>query len=228
MIPLSIVVPLYNGIETLQEALESVRDQIYIHWICYIGVNGHGSTGGHIYKKAEEIVRTIDDSRFHIFNLPDAKGVSEATNALVAMCQTEWIAHIDADDKWDPYKLLYQIEIVKKYGDRVGVIGTWAQYFGDWDGKPQLPAEFIDPSVFRTMNPIINSSILIKKQLDHYTNDFYVQDYECWVKHSLAGIQFYNIPMCLTYHRLCSTISFFNSSGKQNPEDVRRKYYGES
>ena len=225
MIPLSIVVPLYNGIETLQEALESVKGQLYKEWTCYIGVNGHGPNGGEVYTKADEIVRNLGDPRFHLYNLPDAKGVSEATNALVAMCQTDWIAHIDADDKWDPYKLLYQIEIVKKHGDRVGVIGTLAQYFGDWNGAPQLPTEFIDPAVFRTMNPIINSSILIKKELDHYTNDFLTQDYECWVKLSLAGVQFYNIPYRLTYHRL-SSISVFNSSGKQKPEDVRMRYFG--
>jgi glycosyltransferase involved in cell wall biosynthesis len=225
--PLSIVVPLYNGIETLQEALESVKNQVYKDWVCYIGVNGHGQTGGTVYEKAEEIVRNLGDPRFKLHNLPDVKGAPDAVNALVAMCKTDWIAHIDADDKWDPYKLLYQVEIVKQYGDRVGVIGTWAQYFGDWNGQPQQPAGFIDPSVFHTMNPMIHSSILIKKELDHYTNEFFgIYDYDCWVKHSLAAVQFYNIPFRLTYHRLCSTISVFNSSGKQKPEDVRMRYFG--
>jgi glycosyltransferase involved in cell wall biosynthesis len=225
---ISIIVPLYNGIETLEEALLSVKTQLYSQWTCYIGVNGHGPDGGDVYVKAQQIVSNLDDSRFHVVNLPDARGVSDTINALVSMCQTDWIAHIDADDKWDPYKLLYQMEIVKQYGDRVGVIGTWAQYFGDWNGKPQLPGGFLDPAVFRSMNPIIHSSILIRKELNHHTNEFYgAHDYELWIKLSLSGVQFYNIPMCLTYHRLCSSISVFNSSGKQKPEDVRRKYYGE-
>lgn len=226
MIPLSIVIPLYNGIETLKETLESIKAQLYVDWTCYIGVNGHGCTGGTVYVTAQEILKELADDRFQVHNLPDVTGVSEATNALVSMCQTNWIAHIDADDTWDPYKLMYQVEIVKKHGHRVGIIGTWVQYFGDWNGQPQLPSEFIDPAVFHKTNPIINSSILIKKEYDYYTNEFFgIQDYDSWVKLSLAGVQFYNIPMCLTHHRLSSS-SVFNSSGKQKPEDVRRKYFG--
>jgi glycosyltransferase involved in cell wall biosynthesis len=224
---ISIVVPLYNGIDTLREALDSLVAQIHSDWTCFIGVNGHGEDGGDVYKQARQMLDDLADDRFQLVNLPHVYGVAEATNALVDMCRTDWIAHIDADDKWDPYKLLWQAEIVKLYGDRVGVIGTWAQYFGDWDGRPQLPAGILDPAVFRTMNPVINSSVLIRKELDHCTNEFFgAHDYDCWIRLSEAGIRFYNIPMCLTYHRLCSSTSAFNSSGKQKPEDVRRKYFG--
>ena len=37
----TVVIPLYNGIEFLEECLDSVKTQIFSKWICIIGVNGH-------------------------------------------------------------------------------------------------------------------------------------------------------------------------------------------
>lgn len=225
-IPISVLVPLYNGIETLAECLESVKAQVYTNWTATIGVNGHGPDGGAVFQTAQSIVAGLGDARFRVINLPDVKGAPDAINAMVAASSTEWIAHIDADDKWDPYKLLYQIEVVRAHPD-LGVVGTFAQYFGDWDGAPDQPAEFIDPAVFHTKNPMIHSSILIRKPYAHYTNEFYgIYDYDCWVRNILAGVKFYNVPFRLTHHRLCSTISVFNSSKRQQPELVRMKYFG--
>jgi glycosyltransferase involved in cell wall biosynthesis len=223
---ISVLIPLYNGIETLEECVKSVKDQVYTHWTATVGVNGHGPDGGAVFQTAKKIVESLQDSRFRVINIPDVKGAPTAINHMVASATTDWIAHIDADDKWDPYKLLYQVEVVKKHPN-VGVVGTFAQYFGEYDGAPDQPAEFVDISVFHTKNPMIHSSILIRKEYAHYTDEFYgIYDYDCWVRNVLKGVQFYNVPFRLTHHRLCASISVFNSSKKQQPELVRLKYFG--
>ena len=37
----SILIPLYNGVEFLNEAIISIRNQTYQNWEVIIGINGH-------------------------------------------------------------------------------------------------------------------------------------------------------------------------------------------
>ena len=48
MKPVTVLVPLYNGIEFLEECLTSVKGQFFTDWTCIIGVNGHGDDGGDV------------------------------------------------------------------------------------------------------------------------------------------------------------------------------------
>jgi len=50
---ISILIPLYNGIEFLEESVNSVINQTYSQWELLIGVNGY-STNSDIYFKAKE------------------------------------------------------------------------------------------------------------------------------------------------------------------------------
>jgi glycosyltransferase involved in cell wall biosynthesis len=85
---ITVVVPLYNGIEFLDECLRSVKEQIYNDWTCIVGVNGHGPSGGLVMLEAIKIVDALEDGRFSVVNLPEVKGAPEAINALVASAKT--------------------------------------------------------------------------------------------------------------------------------------------
>jgi glycosyltransferase involved in cell wall biosynthesis len=221
---ITVLVPLYNGIEYLEECLLSVKAQVYTNWTCLVGVNGHGADGGAVFAQASSIVAALADPRFSVINLPVVKGVSQAKNAMVEMCQTTWVAHLDADDKWHPMKLHCQVQSLA--GADADIVGTFCRYFGDWKGEPTLPPGYVPPEIFHQMNPIINSSVLIRKELASYTDEFYgLEDYDCWIRNLLAKKIFYNVPLELTYHRLYSQ-SAFNASGRQEPERVRQKYFG--
>ena len=39
---ISILIPIYNGIEFIDESVSSVLNQVYKDWEIIIGVNGHG------------------------------------------------------------------------------------------------------------------------------------------------------------------------------------------
>jgi len=220
---ITVVVPLYNGIEFLEECLTSVRAQIFQDWICIIGVNGHGPGGGPVMTQAISVVGELQDNRFKLVNLPDAKGAPEAINALVEMATTPWVAHLDADDKWHPMKLHCQVKSLQEAG--ADIVGTFCRYFGDWDGGPNIQGGYVSEDMFHRMNPMIHSSILIRKELAHYTNEFVTYDYDCWVRNLLEKRVFFNVPLDLTFHRVYSG-SHFNASGTQRPEQVRMKYFG--
>jgi glycosyltransferase involved in cell wall biosynthesis len=223
-IPVTVLVPLYNGIEFLQECLESVKEQFYPNWTCVVGVNGHGEDGGEVFVKARYIVDGLKDSRFSVVNIPEARGAPQAINWLVENSTTEWVAHLDADDRWHPMKLQCQIKALETHGSVIDVIGTWCEYFGEWTGGPNIPGLFIHGLEFEKLNPMIHSSILIKKELAKYTDEFVTYDYDCWCRNLVNGVRFFNVPLRLTFHRVHSN-SAFNASGAQKPELVRLKYF---
>lgn len=222
---ITVLVPLYNGIEFLEECLLSVRAQIYTDWECIVGVNGYGIGGGPVMTKAISIVGSLDDKRFRVVNLPDVKGAPEAINTLVAMSTTDWVAHLDADDKWHPMKLHCQAATIRDID--ADIIGTFTLYFGDWkEGGPQTVGGYVPEELFHRMNPMAHSSILIRKELAYYTNEFVTYDYDCWLRHLVAGKKFYNVPLQLLYHRIHTGSHFNTAGGGQRPELVRQKYLG--
>jgi glycosyltransferase involved in cell wall biosynthesis len=197
---------------------------VYKNWTCIIGVNGHGADGGSVFVEAKAIVAALQDERFSLINLPDVKGAPQAINALVQKTTTPWVAHLDADDKWHPMKLHCQIKSLD--GADADIVGTFCRYFGDWRGGPNIPPGYVSEDVFHHMNPMIHSSILIRKELASYTDEFYgVYDYDCWIRNLLAKKVFYNVPLEVTYHRVYNQ-SAYNASGKQRPDMVRQKYFG--
>ena len=121
----SVLIPLYNGIELLKEAVDSVRAQTYPEWEVIIGVNGHPQ-GSDVYKEAlalanapsalanaplalaESHIRVID-----LYDLPE-KGKSAALNAMLPYAKFSHIAILDADDIWLPTKLEKQFPFVKE------------------------------------------------------------------------------------------------------------------
>ena len=48
---ISILIPIYNGIEFLEESLESVKNQTYKEWEILIAINGH-EKDSNVYKEA--------------------------------------------------------------------------------------------------------------------------------------------------------------------------------
>lgn len=222
---ITVIIPLYNGIEFLAEALFSVKAQIFEDWECLIGVNGHGPTGGEVFQKACALVESLQDTRFITVNLPDVRGAPQAIEMLISLARGEWIAHLDADDKWHPMKLHCQMKSIQEF-PQITFCGTWCSYFGDWQGGPHIVGGFVSEGEFRKMNPMVHSSMLFPKEKNRqpFTDEFVTYDYDCWVRNLQAGHIFYNVPLVLTEHRVYSG-SHFNASGLQKPELVRAKYF---
>ena len=220
----SVLIRLYNGIEFLHESLASVCQQSYDDWDLLIGVNGHGPDGNDIYQKANEIVKQNKYSnQIRVINYPNVKGGAEVMNALVADAKAAWVAFLDVDDMWLETKLLKQIHIRDLY-PHLDVIGTYCRYFGQMKGSPQIPVGEITVDDFKTCNPMINSSILMRKELTNFTDRFYLDDYDLWCRLVLEGRRFYNLDEVLTLHRIHGA-SAYNASKKQNPEALRAHYF---
>ncbi|MCS7023120.1 MAG: glycosyltransferase [Gemmataceae bacterium] len=92
----------------LSEAVESVRRQTYPHWELWI--IDDGSTDG-----TRELVRSWPaDERIH-YVYGERWGQAGAKNVGIRLSRGEWIAFLDADDRWEPLKLSQQVTRAQQY-----------------------------------------------------------------------------------------------------------------
>ena len=216
---ISILLPIYNGIEFIDECVSSIHYQSFKNWELIIGINGH-SENSPIYQKATEFEEK--DRRIKVYDLYTIKGKSNALNEMIKYCQYDWISLIDVDDNWLFNKLESQIPYMKIYD----IIGTHCQYFGDISGQPAIPLGDLKNHNFFTLNPIINSSCLIKKKLAYWNKEWDgVEDYDLWLKLWKQGKQFYNVESIQTLHRIHQE-SAFNAQGNNLKVDNLLKKYG--
>jgi len=202
---LSILMPIYNGIEFIKESVNSIISQTYPAWELLIGINGH-PVKSPVFRKASELM----SDKISVFDM-DTKGKSATLNSLLKLSNHEIICLLDVDDYWLPEKLEKQINFINKYD----VVGTFCQYFGDKNDCPNLPPKNIIPSIFMEFNPIINSSSMFHKKDAYWNQDYHAEDYEMWLRLNFEGKTFYNIPEKLTYHRIHQS-SFFNTKYSDN------------
>ena len=234
----SIVTPVYNGWEFLEECAQSIFLQKGLEagtWEWLIGVNGHGENGGDALiaaRKVEELAALHPGCSVRVWNLPTAHGKVEALNLLAREARGNWVAVLDCDDVWAPTKLVTQKRELERLqatqpaaAANLGVIGTYCWYFGDMVGPgPVLPCGWIPRESVRVSNPLINSSCLVRRELAHWENRFHgLDDYDMWIRLTLAGWLFYNVDERLVYHRI-HTSSAFNGKG-QDVEGLRAAYY---
>jgi teichuronic acid biosynthesis glycosyltransferase TuaG len=213
---ITILMPIYNGIEFIDESVGSVLLQTYENWELIIGINGHpeNSTVYQTAKKYEsEKVRIVD---FH-----QIKGKANTLNEMVKISTYDHIALLDVDDIWHNTKLAYQIPFVFLDYD---VVGTNCVYFGEREGvSPRIPNGDISNFDFFSVNPIINSSVIIRKSLCWW-NENGIEDYDLWLSLQTQNKRFYNCPQILVKHRLHQE-SGFNSKGNNNlVNDLKLKY----
>lgn len=228
MTEVSVLIPLYNGIEFLKTALESVKHQTFQSWEVIIGINGHGETGGEVASQCLDILAELEEPRIRLVVQPNTKGKVESLHGLLAEAKGDWIAMLDCDDAWHSEKLLKQIHCAEEY--HADIVGTFCQYFGEFQGRPELPAGRIESKHLVSSNPIINSSALIRKTICmalgwRYTDICYgMEDYDFWMRAERRGYTLYNLPESLTYHRIHKASAF--NTKQQDPKNLQTWYKG--
>ena len=211
---ISIIMPIYNGIEFIDESVGSVVEQTYDNWELIIGINGH-PPDSEVYRTAKKF-ETVDN-RIHVYDFHQIRGKSNTSNEMLKYCSGEYVAILDVDDIWHKQKLELQIPFLHDYD----VIGAKCIYFGDLNGiVPDIPTGDISNIDFKKVNPIINSSSLIRKELclwneNGIENIEGVEDYDLWLRLRKQNKRFYNCSQISVKHRIHHT-SAFNAKGNHN------------
>ncbi len=217
--------PIYNGIEFIEESVSSILRQNYNQWELIIGINGHPQNSD-VYKIAKEYEKKSDKAgqvlgKICVYDFYQIKGKSNTLNAMIKYCNYDYVALLDVDDIWHEEKLNLQSQLLNHFD----VIGSNCVWFGDRPGiVPSIPVGDISNYDFSLVNPIINSSSIIRKELC-YWNENGIEDYDLWLRLRKQNKKFFNCKAILVKHRIHTT-SAFNAKGNNNKVDDLLTSYG--
>jgi glycosyltransferase involved in cell wall biosynthesis len=181
MARVSVVIPTYNRLPTVKDAIESVLNQTYRDFEFW--VVDDGSTDG-----TGEALRTFGDKVKYVSQ--NNRGVSAARNLGLRISRGKYLAFLDSDDLWEPQKLEIQVKCMEEnpqfplcYTDEVWIRGgtrvnpkkKHAKYSG-WIFEKCLPLCIISPS-----------SALMKRSLFDEIGGFdetlpVCEDYDLWLR----------------------------------------------
>lgn len=103
-ITVDVIIPTYNGLPYLKEAIKSVLIQTYGDLVLY--VVDDGSTDG-----TADYVRSLKDTRIKYLRKKNG-GPNSARNLGVKRSSSKYLAFLDSDDVWEPEKLKKQLGLI--------------------------------------------------------------------------------------------------------------------
>ena len=106
---ISILMPIYNGIEFIKQSVNSIKNQTYKDWELIIGINGH-NPNSEVYNKAKE----YENEQIKVIELHPIKGKSAALNIGFSKAKGDVVITMDADlqDSPDEIPDLYNTIII--------------------------------------------------------------------------------------------------------------------
>ncbi len=198
----SIIIPIYNAADTLQQALHSVENQTYREFEVVL-VND-GSTDDS-YEICDRWIRANSDLNVSLINQTNG-GLGNARNQGVQKASHAWVAFLDADDYWAPEKLeLVAKEIKEKAAD---VYYHPVKTFGLTKTRirPCHQVKTID-ELLKRGNPILPSAtvgktyLFRKYQFSEIPAHHGAEDLFVWISMMKDNIIFERINLPLTYYR---------------------------
>lgn len=103
----SIIVPVYNAENYIEQTIESVLNQSFDNWEMLLVENG--STD-----KSIEKIKQFTDPRIRLIVMESNAGAANARNEGMRQATGTYAAYIDADDLWHPDKLKKQIAFMEE------------------------------------------------------------------------------------------------------------------
>ena len=153
----SIIIPFYNRIEWVKEAIESTLNQTYDNFEVILIDDGSTDT-------VEDILE-IQDKRIRYYR-QDNKGVSSARNTGIGLAKGEYIAFLDSDDLFMPEKLEIQLEVLRK-NPEVGLVhSSYFQINESGDIIREINTSKMTGDVFPSIlyrNQIATPTVMVKK-----------------------------------------------------------------
>ena len=168
-----VVIPVFNGRETIRAALLSVLAQ-QGDWVHRIIVVDDGSSDD-----SAQVVQSLGSPQIELVRIPN-QGVARARNLGVEKSTAEWVAFLDADDVWVPGKLQVQLSAAQEHD--VGFVCASVNALAVMASGP------ISVKVLARGNFVATSSVLVKRcVLEQIPPVFtpgmsFAEDYLAWLK----------------------------------------------
>jgi glycosyltransferase involved in cell wall biosynthesis len=201
---ISVLMPCYNAVETLDEALESLSRQTFSDF--EIVAVDDGSTDGTLQLLEAWAVR---ESRLRLFSRPHG-GLVSALNAGLEACSAPFVARMDGDDRSHPERLALQVAYLQTH-PQVGVVSCRVKGFPagqvrqgfkvyiEWLNS-LLSNEDIRREMF-VESPLPHPSVVFRREVvidaGGYQEHGWPEDYDLWLRLYLKGVGFAKLPETL-------------------------------
>lgn len=196
MIPgrVTIVIPHYNQVQYLEQAIESAIAQTYEDIEIIIVDDGSTHDVGPLdrkYRDRHTWIRFLGKTN---------GGLSSARNYGIKHASGEWILPLDADDK------IHRTYVEKAVRANTDIVSCWIQYFGQQNTLFKITDAQPTHSHFLKRNRI-NCCSLFRKSMwldiggyDENMRDGY-EDWEFWIRATAAGYKVVVLQEALFYYR---------------------------
>lgn len=205
----SILLPVYNAADFLNETLESIAVQSMASFEVIAIDDGSTDDSLEILKEWKK-----KDSRFN--PIPsEHHGIVEAPNLGLKFCRGHYVARMDADDYMHIDRLQKQVAILDDFPDvsvvtclvemfsHEGQVGEGMKIYEKW-----LNGLTTHSDIYRERfieSPIANPTAMMRreelKNFDGYHDRGWPEDYDLWLRYAQAGKRFEKIQEVLFYWR---------------------------
>lgn len=187
MIPLvSIIIPTFNRVDLLKETLISVLEQSFNDYEVIIADDGSSDS-------TYDLVKSFNDDRIVFLQLPHSGIPSVPRNRAIEIARGKYIAFLDSDDLWLPYKLESSLELLKRNSDVALVCSN--EYLYNGEKTTELLQKNISHDKIILFNDLIegniisSSTVVVHKEVleevgkfDESINFRAVEDYHLWLR----------------------------------------------
>lgn len=186
MLSLSVVIPAFNSAATIGAALDSVCGQEGVGEVIVVDDASTDDTVAVVDRWRGEAGAGV---ACRIVRLNSNMGPAGARNAGMKEATGEWIAFLDADDRWLKGKLALQRKLIGLFPDAGLICGKTKRLMPGEAGevKNELQGRMVGLEEFAVSNPVATSTVIARRALLLECGGFDgkfrgPEDYDLWMR----------------------------------------------
>ena len=207
---ISIIVPVYNVENFIEETMESVLAQTYADWELLLVED---CSNDNTVTLIRQYMERTGDSRIRLLRQPANMGAARARNRGLREAEGRYVSYLDADDLWVPQKLEKELAFMKEKDAAFAFTGyEFADERGRGTGKVVHVPEMLTYKQALSNTTIFTTTVMFdtkkipKEQLEMPVMKS--EDTALWFKVLRSGIVAYGLDENLVkYRRAGRTLS---------------------
>ncbi|GIL05541.1 MAG: glycosyl transferase [Betaproteobacteria bacterium] len=196
----SVVTPAFRAASFIGDAIRSVQAQTYTEFeMMVVDDCSPDDTAAVVEKLAAK------DSRIRLLRQERNGGPAAARNRALAEARGRWVAFLDADDLWLPFKLEHQLAFHRARSAKISFTAyRRINVDGSRTGRLVPARDWLDYGRLLCDTAIATSTVIVDRAL---TGDFrmkktYYDDYACWLELLRSGGRAVGLPEDLMRYRV--------------------------
>lgn len=199
----SVVIPVYNGSEYLEAAVNSVLKSSFTNYEILLINDGSTDNSPELCQKISN-----QNSKIRFINLPKNRGLGNVLNVALKQAKGKYICRLNQDDLIHKDRLKLQVNYLESHTDTIA-IGSQLQFFNHQGNLELINYALSDESIKSTwylVSPFADPAVMYHRQaaikVGGYKQKFWpAEDLHMWYRLGQLG-KLANLPETLTKMRI--------------------------